>query len=270
MYGRLSELRALVPSGTPVIAVTATATKQMRNDICHKLEMSPYKFICASPDRPNLYYEVLTRSNMKEDLSTLVSELKLNKITAPRVIIYCRSLNICADLYCHFLECLGNNSYFPPGAEKISNNRLFGMYHANTPSHNKEVIMQSMQKADGVVRIVFATVALGMGVNFVGLNKIVHYGAPASIEDYFQESGRAGRSGDPAKSTVYWKPSDAPLRQDLSNPRNAEVATVRHYLENVKECRRKQLLRYFDPIIEVDKNRDPLLCCNVCANKTVI
>ena len=76
------------------------------------------------------------------------------------------------------------------------------MFHAQTPQHNKDVILSSMQKEDGIVRVVFATVALGMGVNFVGLNRVIHYGAPSSIEDYFQECGRAGRSGDPAKSTI--------------------------------------------------------------------
>ena len=101
-------------------------------------------------------------------------------------------------MYAYFLSCLGEDSYFPPDAPKISDNRLFGMYHA----HNKEVILNSMQKEDGVVRVVFATVALGMGVNLVGINRVVHYGAPASIDDYFQESGRAGRSGEVAKSTV--------------------------------------------------------------------
>ncbi len=110
----------------------------------------------------------------------------------------------------------------------MSDNRLFGMYHSNTPAHNKQVIMENMQKADGVVRVVFATVALGMGVDFVGLNSIIHYGAPSSIENYFQESGRAGRSRDPAKSVIYWKPSDAPLQKDLSKPRIAELAAVRH------------------------------------------
>ncbi len=69
-----------------------------------------------------------------------------------------------------------------------------------------------------------------MGVNFVGLNITIHYGAPTAIEDYFQESGRAGRSGAIAKSTIFWKPVDAPIRKDLSNPRDAELAAVQHYL----------------------------------------
>lgn len=241
----------------------------MRLDICRKLELSAYRFIYASPDRPNLYYEARPRSDMVSDLSSLATEFKENKTKMPRIIFYCRSLNLCADLYCFFLEKLGDDSYYPPGSPKLSENRLFGMYHSNTPAHNKEVILNSMQKKDGIVRLVFATVALGMGVNFVGLNHIIHYGAPSSIDDYFQESGRAGRSGDPAKSTVFWKPSDAPLRKDLLNPRNAEIAAVRHYLENDHECRRRQLINYFDPSLIIT-TIDPILCCDVCIKKVLL
>ena len=64
------------------------------------------------------------------------------------------------------------------------------MFHANTPQHNKEVILSNLTRPDGVVRVVFATVALGMGINLRDVNTIIHYGAPQSIEDYFQESGR--------------------------------------------------------------------------------
>ena len=116
--------------------------------------------------------------------------------------------------------------------------------------------------------VVFATVALGMGVNFVGLNRIIHYAAPKSIEDYFQELGGAGRSGSMAKSTIFWQPCDAPLRKDLTNPKDAELAAVRHYLENKHDCRRYQLLKYFDPSLIKDlTKRDLLLCCDVCASK---
>ena len=106
-----------------------------------------------------------------------------------------------------------------------------------------------------------------MGVNLVGVNNVIHYGASSSMEDYFQESGRAGRAGGAAKSTIYWKRIDAPKKQNLLNPRNAELAAVRQYLENDSECRRQQLLKYFDCTINVSENRDNLLCCDVCASK---
>lgn len=60
VYARIGEIRAFVPSGIPVLAVTATVTKKVQIDVCHKLEMSDHKFVWASPERPNTYYEVLT------------------------------------------------------------------------------------------------------------------------------------------------------------------------------------------------------------------
>ena len=89
---------------------------------------------------------------------------------------------MCEDLFAHFSYSLGEaNSYFPPYAEHISDNRLYGMFHAKTPDHNKEAILKSMLDRNGVVCVVFCTVALGRGVNFAGLNSIIHYGAPRSI-----------------------------------------------------------------------------------------
>lgn len=80
-----------------------------------------------------------------------------------------------------------------------------------------------MSDASGVVRVAFATVALGMGVNFADLNRIIHYGAPRSLDNYLQECGRAGRSGDQAYSTIYWCPRDAPMYKDLSDQYKQEI-----------------------------------------------
>ena len=202
-YGRLNELRALLPKNTPMLACTATVTPGMRKEIITALEMSECAFVFTSPDRPNIFYEAHTRTDIDIDMDPFVSSLKELRNKAPRVLIYCRSLDACADLYAHFHYELGDSSYFPPGCDQVSSNRLFGMYHASTPNHNKEVILSSLSKSDGVVRIVFATVALGMGINLKDINTVVHYGSPSSIEDYFQESGRGGRSGDSARSIVY-------------------------------------------------------------------
>ncbi len=101
-----------------------------------------------------------------------------------------------------------------PGSPKLSDFRLFGMYHSKTPQHNKDVVITSLTNVDGVVRVVFATMALGMGIDCVGLTQTIHYGAPRSIDDYFQECGRAGRGGEPSTSTMYWKPSGTSRSQD--------------------------------------------------------
>ena len=80
------------------------------------------------------------------------------------------------------------------------------MFHASTPQHSKYVIMRSLQDCHCTVRVVFASV--GIGIDLHGIDTIIHYGASSSIEDYFQASGRRGQSGDSAYSTVYWTPKD--------------------------------------------------------------
>ena len=82
---------------------------------------------------------------------------------------------MCADLYAHFLFELGDHSYHPPGTCKISNNCLFGIYHSRTNEHNKDVILTSLTECDGIVRVVFATIALGMGVHLIDFDTTVHY-----------------------------------------------------------------------------------------------
>lgn len=99
--------------------------------------------------------------------------------------------------------------------------------------------MKSMMDPCGNVRIVFASVAMGMRVDLQGVDTIIHYGAPSRIEDYIQASERAGRSGDSARSIVYWTPTDCPRRKDPSSPHHHEVNDVRAYLENTEVCKRK-------------------------------
>ena len=121
------------------------------------------EFVYTSPDRSNIFYEVHPLSDMETDLQPVLSSLRDAQNRAPRVIVYCRTLNMCADLYAHFHYELGDQSYHPAGATHISDNRLFGMFHSNTPDHNKEVILKSFTDPNGVVRVVFATVALEWG-----------------------------------------------------------------------------------------------------------
>ena len=104
-----------------------------------------------------------------------------------------------------------------------------------------------------------------MGINMRDVNTVIHYGAPNSIDDFFQESRRGGRSGVPARSTVYWQPLDLRIhRKARSDPRHVEeLAAVRNYLENTS-CRRLWLLHHFDPTLS-STVEDPAACCDVCA-----
>ena len=99
------------------------------------------------------------------------------------------------------------SQYYTPSVPELSENCLFG---TSTPQHSKDVIMVSLQDCHGTVRVVFDSVAMGMGIDLHGVDTIIHYGAPSSIEDYFQASGRRGQSGDSAYSIVYRSPKDLP------------------------------------------------------------
>ena len=87
-----------------------------------------------------------------------------------------------------------------------------------------------------------------------------------SIDDYFQESGRAGRSGNHAKSIVYWKPADSPVKKEPITTRDYEAIAVREYLQNCTTCRRAWLLNYFEPSCAKPGN-DPKMCCDICAQE---
>ena len=78
---------------------------------------------------------------------------------------------------------MGKSQYYPPSAPELSESRLFGMFHASTPQHSKDVIMRSLQDCHG-----------GMRLDLHVVDTIIHYGAPSSIEDYFQDSGTRGQS----------------------------------------------------------------------------
>ena len=164
------------------------------------------------------------------------------------------------------LHELQEASYYPRDSERISDNRLFGMFHSSTCQHNKDIILKSLHVADGVVRVVFATVALGMGIHLQHVNTVIHYGAPHSLEDYFQESGRAGRSGEDAVSTIYWKPVDCPMRKQPTTLQDHELIAVRRYLENGTACRRQWLLDYFDFHLHTKAGR----CCDNCSTESAV
>ena len=246
------------------MACTATATRSLRKAVIKILEMTGCVEVSTSPDRSNIYYVVKLRSDIDSDFLPLVTSLREKAVHTPRVLVYCQSLDTCADLYAHFHYELEHHSYYPPGSLQVSDHRLFGMFHASTPHYNRDVILKSLQVTDGVVRVVFATVALGMGINLQDINDVIHYGALSSLEDYFQESGRGGRSGAEAMSTVYWRPVDCPVRKEPNTLRDHELINVRKYLENTTDCRRIMMLEYFGVQYHDVVNR----CCDNCSDKS--
>ena len=103
--------------------------------------------------------------------------MKEKAVDTRRVLVYCQSLNMCADLYGPFNYELGEASYHPPGSPHLSDYWLFRMFHACTLQYSKNVILKSLAVRDGVVHVVFATIALGKGVDLKEVNTVIRYGA---------------------------------------------------------------------------------------------
>lgn len=96
-----------------MVALTATATRSVKADVIAKLELGGCKEVSVSPNRDNIYYEVRRRNTIESDFASIVSLLKTAKIKATRTIVYCRTKNVCADLYQYFHRTLGDDSYYP-------------------------------------------------------------------------------------------------------------------------------------------------------------
>ena len=129
-----------MPSGAPMLATTATVTTATRNDIIEKLDMAGCSVLTESPNKPNITCEAVRKNTIEEDFNCVVRDVAENNIKAQRVVVYCQSLDMCASLYTHFLQALQDASYYPPGAEHVSDNRLFAMFHSCTEEHNKRVV----------------------------------------------------------------------------------------------------------------------------------
>ena len=140
--------------------------------------------IGLSPNGSKIFYEVKDRT----EIQAFVSELKLKRNETPRAIIYCRSFKMCSDLYAYFHLQLGQQSYFPDSGKPVSENRLFAMFHSLAQQRIKNIVLDGLAIPNGTVRIVLATMALGMGVNLKRVNRIIHYGSLSSLDNYFKNA----------------------------------------------------------------------------------
>ena len=144
--------------------------------------MSEVVTVKLSPNRSNIMYVERRRTDLETDFSESLSTLKEKQKDTLRVVVYCRTLMICADLFLSFSYEMGKSLYYPLSAPEQNENRLFGLFHASTPQHSKDVIMGSLQDCHGTVRVVFASVAMGMGIDLHGVDTIIHHGAPTVLK----------------------------------------------------------------------------------------
>ena len=254
-YGRLGQLRSLLPSSTPVLALTATATNDIRNKIISKLQMQTCTLIEASPDRPNIRYSVVSvKSDLLLTFGWLINSLKKERTSLDRVVIFCRSLHTCASLYKLFAVNLQEESYEPIGSSPDVSRRLFAMYHSKIDESDKEEILKSLKNEHGVCRVLFSTIAFGMGVDIPNIRFVIHYGPSTDVDDYVQEAGRAGRDKKLSHAILYKYP----------------YAMVGHVSKTMKEyvrldtgCRRKFLLKQFTSEQSTCDDHKHM-CCDLC------
>jgi ATP-dependent DNA helicase RecQ len=195
-YLKISSLRSEF-NKAPILAVTATATQEVVEDIQEKLEFSEKHVIKQSFLRPNLSYSVLYENRKREKL------LGILKSVAGSGIVYMRSRGECKEIS----EWL------------LKNNIAADFYHAGLNTEERTKKQQAWM--NGTTRIIVSTNAFGMGIDKPDVRLVVHLAMPDNLEAYFQEAGRAGRDGEKAFSVLLYQESDADrLRQflDVSYP----------------------------------------------------
>jgi len=225
----------------PRLALTATADKTTRYDVLRQLGIGEEGLILAGFDRPNISYAISPRDNIGKQLSEFVSR------TPGAGIVYAQSRKATEQL-----------------AERIADlGRPVGAYHAGLPPERRAQVQAEFVRSEDMVMV--ATIAFGMGIDKPDVRFVVHAGLPKSIEAYYQETGRAGRDGDPAEAQLFWSANDfSKARQWLDDVEPDRMASERARLNSLAglvespTCRRAILLKHF--------GEEPPETCGNCDN----
>ena len=247
-YMEIFSVRKLFPKAT-MIALTATATEQVKKDIIKNLGLKKPEIFTTSFDRKNIFLEVQPN---KSGESQVIDFLKNHKDESG--IIYCTSRRQVDELF----VSLKKKGY------SVLN------YHAGLPDEVRGEHQQLF--IEDKVKIIVATVAFGMGIDKPNVRFVINFDLPKSIEEYYQEIGRAGRDGQPAWALLLYTYADVhKIRYfftDMADPTKAEMklkSMVNFASGNT--CRRKALLNYFGEKYEAGTGEsDGSWCCDICSN----
>ena len=235
------------------MALTATATSDTIKVVTERLSLYDPAVIGLSPDQPHIFYSAEKLPKMVDFCRRLCLGLKELRLSYPKTIIFCRSYGDCGDMYRtvevmmgpHFTEPNG----YPTGLHRF---RLVDMYTRASTKEMKQKVLDSFVSVSSTLRVVIATTAFSMGIDCPNIREVTHFGTPSSVEEYVQETGRAGRDGQTAKATLlYGKP-----------PKGTSVQ-MKSYGENVGQCRRQQLFKSF---LFYDREACTLTKCKCCDN----
>ena len=192
------------PTGTPIAALTGTADKDTCSVIISQLAMRHPLTIRISPNRPNLRFSVVhtKKEEIFGELTWLINHIKEKGESASKTIIFCNTMNDIACVVNYLMLKLGEFAYSPNDSREHCD-CLLGIYHSSCWQRSKDRVEQSF-KSQGKVRVVVASTALSMGVNFPDTRYIVNWGPAQSLLDQHQEAGRAGRDGLPSHVLVIY------------------------------------------------------------------
>jgi ATP-dependent DNA helicase RecQ len=227
-YRELKKLRKHLPD-VPVMALTATATEQVRADIIKELNLRDPRCYVASFNRPNLTYRVVAKTASYDQLLAFMRSRPNDS-----GIVYCASRKS--------TESLARNLNEDGVSTKT--------YHAGLTTSERTRHQEAFLRDD--VRVITATIAFGMGINKPNVRFVVHYDLPKNLESYYQETGRAGRDGLPSECVLLFSPGDVAKQLHFIDEKSeseariarAQLRQMVHYAET-RECRRATLLKYF-------------------------
>jgi ATP-dependent DNA helicase RecQ len=235
-YRQLATLRRRHPR-VPMLAFTATATSRVRSDVIAQLQLRDPAVHLSSFNRPNLFYEV-----RQKDAGAYGELLQIARAGGSGIVY-----------------CLSRKRVEETCGQLTSDGIAAKAYHAGLEPDERRSNQEGFIRDD--VQVMVATIAFGMGINKPDVRWVVHFDLPRTLEGYYQESGRAGRDGDPARCTLFFGAADIRtadfLIQQKVDPHSGEpledeqriarqqLRQVLSYTEST-ECRRAIQLRYFD------------------------